>query len=134
MVAACRGVAEARRDSGREARFRASGGLSVRGEDLEPMKKLMSGLAIATIASTAFVGAALADESIDTASTGNGGVSTADSDGGSVSIGNANHGGNTGGVTSIGGGNSGGVLVLGDGTALTGENLAAEIIAAMGLQ
>jgi hypothetical protein len=135
MVAACRGVAEARRVSGREARFRATGGHSVRGEEPEPMKKLMSGLAIATIASTAFVGAALADEWIDTASTGNGGVSTADSDGGSVSIGDANNGGNSGSTTSIGGGgSSGGVLVLGDGTALTGENLAAQIIAAMGLE
>ena len=133
MVAACRGVAEARRDSGREVRFRASGH-SVRGEEPELMKKLISGLAIAAIASTAFVGAASAQWT-DTASGGNGGVSSADSSGGSVSIGDANNGGNTGSSTSIGGGgNSGGVLVLGDGTALTGENLAAAIIAAMGLE
>jgi hypothetical protein len=99
------------------------------------MKKLMSGLAIATIASTAFVGAALADESIDTANTGNGGVSTADSNGGAVSIGSTDNGGNHGSTTSIGGGgNSGGVLVLGDGIELTGDNLAAQIIAALGLQ
>jgi hypothetical protein len=98
------------------------------------MKKFMSGLAIATIASTAFVGAASAQWT-DTASGGNGGVSTADSSGGSVSIGDSNNGGNSGGTTSIGGGgNSGGVLVLGDGTAMTGENLAAQIIAAMGLE
>ena len=59
-MAACRGVAEARRDSGREARFRASGRHSVRGEEPNPMNKLMSGLAIAAIASSAFVGAASA--------------------------------------------------------------------------
>jgi hypothetical protein len=55
-VAACGGVAVAGRVSGREARFRASGGHSVRGEERDPMKKFMSGLAIAAIASTAFVG------------------------------------------------------------------------------
>ncbi|HEX2281309.1 MAG TPA: hypothetical protein VHG52_06050, partial [Thermomicrobiales bacterium] len=60
MVAACRGVAEARRGSGREARFHASGGHSVRGEELDPMKKFMTGLAIAAIASSAFMGAASA--------------------------------------------------------------------------
>ena len=98
------------------------------------MKKFMSGLAIATIASTAFLGVASAQVT-DTASTGNGGISTADSDGGSVSVGSTNTGNAVGGTTSIGGGgSSGGVLVLGDGTALTGENLAAQIIAAMGLQ
>src|SRR5215208_5099602 len=86
MVAACRGVAEARRDSGREARFRASGGHSVRGEEREPMKKFMSGLAIVAIASTAFVGVVSA-QTTDTASGGNGGVSNANSNGGAVSVG-----------------------------------------------
>jgi hypothetical protein len=98
------------------------------------MKKLMSGLAIAAIASTAFVGVASAQDT-DTASTGNGGVSTADSSGGSVSIGDTNNSNNVGSTTSIGGGGStGGVLLLGDGTALTGDNLAAAILAAMGLE
>ena len=54
------------------------------------MKKLMSGLAIAAIASTAFVGAASA-QTTDTASGGNGGVSTADSNGGAVTIGDTNN-------------------------------------------
>ena len=125
MVAACRGVAEARRDSGREARFRASGGHSVRGEEPVPMKKLMSGLAIAAIASTAFVGAASAQWT-DTASGGNGGVSTADSSGGSVSIGTTGGGGNSGSSTSVGG-SGGGTIVLGGAT--TSEDLAATIIA-----
>ena len=123
MVAACRGVAEARRDSGREARFRASGGQSVRGEESEPMKKLMSGLAIAAIASTAFVGAASAQDT-DTASTGNGGVSNANSDGGAVTVGNTNNGGNAGSTGSVGG-----VIDLGGAT--TSEDLAATIIAAV---
>ena len=89
------------------------------------MKKFMSGLAIAAIASTAFVGVASA-QTTDTASTGNGGVSTADSSGGSVSIGSTNTGGGTGSSTSVGG-SSGGTIVLGGAT--TGEDLAATIIA-----
>src|SRR5919107_653324 len=98
MVAACRGVAEARRGSGREARFRASGRHSVRGEELDPMSKLMSGLAIAAIASTAFVGAVSAQ---DRADSGNGGVSTSDSSGGAVTVGDANGGGTTGSTTVV---------------------------------
>jgi hypothetical protein len=125
MVAACRGVAEARRGSGREARFRASGGHSVRGEELDPMKKLMSGLAIAAIASTAFVGIASAQS--DTANSGNGGVSSADSSGGGVSIGSTDTGSQNGSSTSIGGGNSGSTVLL-EG-AVPGEDLAATIIA-----
>ena len=61
--------------------------------------KVMSGLAIAAIASTAFVGVALAqraDGGIDTASGGNGGVSTANASGGSVGIGATNTGGGRG--------------------------------------
>ena len=50
------------------------------------MKKFMSGLAIAAIASSAFVGAASA-QSNDKADSGNGGVSTSDSSGGSVNVG-----------------------------------------------
>jgi hypothetical protein len=115
MVAACRGVAEARRDSGREARFRASGGLSVRGEEREPMKKFMSGLAIAAIASTAFVGVVSA-QTTDTASGGNGGVSTANSDGGAVTVGNTNDGGSVGGTIDLSG-------------ISTNDDLAAQIIA-----
>src|SRR5215204_3126116 len=121
MVAACRGVAEARRDSGREARFRASGGHSVRGEEAEPMKKFMSGLAIAAIASTAFVGVASAQWT-DTASGGNGGVSTADSSGGAVTIGDTNNGGNAGSTGSVGG-------TIDLSGASTSDDLAAQIIA-----
>jgi hypothetical protein len=51
--------------------------------------RLVTGLAIAAVASTVFVGAAFAQE---TSSGGNGGVSTADSSGGSVSIGSTNSG------------------------------------------
>jgi len=123
MVAACRGVAEARRGSGREARFCASGGHSVRGEELDPMKKLMSGLAIAAIASTAFVG--IVSAQTDTANSGNGGVSSAASNGGGVSIGSTNTGDQQGSSTSIGD-SSGGTFLLG---AETGEDLAATIIA-----
>src|SRR5918995_6483875 len=101
MVAACRGVAEARRDSGREARFGASGGHNVRGEESEPMKKFMSGLAIAAIASTAFVGAVSAQVT-DRADSGNGGVSTANASGGAVGVGATNTGGTAGGSTSVG--------------------------------
>jgi hypothetical protein len=104
------------------------------------MKKLMSGLAIATIASTAFVGIASA-QSTDTASGGNGGISTANANGGAVGIGGANTGGSAGGTASIGGntggttsigGSSGGTIVLG-GDVMTGEDLAARIIASLGI-
>src|SRR5215210_6312390 len=98
MVAACRGVAEARRGSGREARFRASGRHSVRGEERDPMNKLMSGLAIVAIASSAFVGAASAQRNADA---GNGGVSSANSNGGSVGVGNADTGGANGSTTVV---------------------------------
>jgi len=83
------------------------------------MKKLMSGLAIAAIASTALVGAASA-QSTDTASGGNGGVSTADSSGGAVTIGSTNSGGGNGSQT-----------VLDGGVFLTGEDIAAMVIAAI---
>ncbi|MBW3634135.1 MAG: hypothetical protein KY456_14010 [Chloroflexi bacterium] len=89
------------------------------------MKKLMSGLAIAAIASTAFVGVASA-QLIDTASGGNGGVSTANANGGSVGIGSTNTGGGSGGATSVGD-SSGGTISLGGAT--TGDDLAATIIA-----
>src|SRR5215203_6240912 len=125
MVAACRGLAEARRDAGREARFRASGGHSVRGEERDPMKKLMSGLAIAAIASTAFVGAVSAQT--DTASGGNGGVSNANANGGAVGIGTTGTGGSAGGTSSIGGGNIGGGVSVGGAT--VGDGLAESIIA-----
>lgn len=82
------------------------------------MKKLMSGLAIAAIASTAFVGVASAQS--DTASGGNGGVSTADSSGGAVSIGSTNSGGD-----------SGSTSVFNSGVFLTGEDIAAAVIAAI---
>ena len=85
------------------------------------MKKLMSGLAIAAIASTAFVGAASAQD-LDTASTGNGGVSNANSNGGAVTVGDTNDGGNAGST-----GNVGGTIDLTGIT--TSDDLAAQIIA-----
>jgi len=87
------------------------------------MKKLMSGLAIAAIASTAFVG--IVSAQTDTANSGNGGVSSAASNGGGVSIGSTNTGDQQGSSTSIGD-SSGGTFLLG---AETGEDLAATIIA-----
>jgi len=57
------------------------------------MNKLVSGLAMAAIASSAFVGAASAQR---TADSGNGGVSTSDSSGGSVNVGSTNTGDTTG--------------------------------------
>jgi ABC-type proline/glycine betaine transport system substrate-binding protein len=83
------------------------------------MKKLMSGLAIAAIASTAFVGAASAQDT-DTASGGNGGVSNANSNGGAVSIGTTNTGSGTGSTS-----------VINSGEFLTGEDIAAMVIAAI---
>jgi len=88
------------------------------------MKKLMSGLAIAAIASTAFVG--IVSAQTDTADSGNGGVSSADSNGGGVSIGSTDSGGQTGSSTSVGGSSGGTILLSG---AETGEDLAATIIA-----
>jgi hypothetical protein len=79
------------------------------------MKKLMSGLAIAAIASSVFLGAASAQR---TADSGNGGVSTSSSDGGGVSVGDTDTGGTTGGAIDLSG-------------ADTGEDLAATIIAAV---
>jgi hypothetical protein len=65
-------------------------------------KKPVTGLAIAAIASTAFVGVTSAEIiGIDTAAGGNGGVSNANSNGGSVSIGSANSGGGHGMTTVI---------------------------------
>jgi hypothetical protein len=88
------------------------------------MKKLMSGLAIAAIASTAFVGAASA-QTTDRADSGNGGVSTANASGGAVGVGATNTGGIAGGSTSVG--NSGGTIDLGG--VAPGDDLAATIIA-----
>jgi hypothetical protein len=110
-----------------KSRFRASGGHIVRGEELDPMKKFMSGLAIAAIASTAFVGAVSAQT--DTASGGNGGVSNANANGGAVGIGNTGSGGSSGGATSVGsGGNIGGGVSVGGGSVGTGDDLAESII------
>ena len=79
------------------------------------MNKLVSGLAIAAIASTAFGGAASAQWT-DTASGGNGGVSTANSNGGAVQVGDTNGGGSTGGTIDLTG-------------VSTSDDLAAQIIA-----
>ena len=81
------------------------------------MNKLMSGLAIAAIASSAFVGAASAQRNADA---GNGGVSSANSNGGSVGVGNADTGGATGSTTVV---NPAGLL--------GSDDLAAVIIAAV---
>jgi hypothetical protein len=64
------------------------------------MSKLMNGLAIAAIASTAFVGAVSA-QSDDRASSGNGGVSTSDSSGGAVNVGSTNTGNVSGSTTVV---------------------------------
>jgi hypothetical protein len=77
------------------------------------MKKLMSGLAIAAIASSAFLGAASAQRNADS---GNGGVSTSSSNGGGVTMGETDTGGTTGGALDLSG-------------VTTSEDLAATIIA-----
>jgi hypothetical protein len=81
------------------------------------MKKLMSGLAIAAIASSAFVGAASAQRNADA---GNGGVSSSNSNGGSVGVGDTDSGGTTGATS-----------VINAGELLGSEDLAATIIAAI---
>jgi hypothetical protein len=80
--------------------------------------KFMTGLAIAAIASTAFVGAASA-QFTDTASGGNGGVSTADSSGGAVTIGDTNNGGNSGTSSAI------------EDALVSGDDIAQAVIAAL---
>jgi hypothetical protein len=95
------------------------------------MKKFMTGLAIAAIASSAFVGAASAQ---DRADSGNGGVSTSNASGGAVGIGDANDGGNSGSSTGTGD-SSGSTVVLGG--AADGDIAATmidEILASLGLQ
>lgn len=84
--------------------------------------KVLSGLAIAAIASTAFAGAVLADDDgIDVASGGNGGVSSANANGGPVSIGSTNTGGTSGNH----------VDAALDAAILTGDDIAALVIAAI---
>ncbi len=80
--------------------------------------KLMTGLAIAAIASTAFVGAASA-QYLDTASGGNGGVSTGNANGGSVSIGSTNTGGSSGVQAAI------------DSALVSGDDIAQAVISAI---
>jgi hypothetical protein len=82
------------------------------------MGKFVTGLAIAAIASTAFVGTASA-QYIDTASGGNGGVSTANASGGGVSIGATNTGGSSGIQAAI------------NDALVSGEDIAAAVIAAI---
>ena len=81
------------------------------------MNKLMSGLAIAAIASSAFVGAASAQRNADS---GNGGVSNSDSSGGSVNVGSTNTGNATGSTS-----------VANAAELLGSDDLAAAIIAAV---
>jgi hypothetical protein len=85
--------------------------------------KFLSGLAIAAIASSAFVGVAFADADggIDTASGGNGGVSTANASGGSVGIGATNTGGDSGGSVSA----------AIDAALFAGDDIAAAVIASI---
>ncbi|MBA2598600.1 MAG: hypothetical protein M3Q50_04760 [Chloroflexota bacterium] len=80
--------------------------------------KFVSGLAIAAIASTAFVGVAAAD---DIASGGNGGVSTSNANGGPVSIGSTNTGGTSGSI----------VQAALDEALVSGDDIAAAVIAAI---
>ena len=87
------------------------------------MKKFISGLAIAAIASSVFLGAASA-QSNDRADSGNGGVSTSNSNGGGVSVGDTETGGATGGTVDLSGADPGGDLAA---------TLIAEILANLGL-
>jgi hypothetical protein len=80
--------------------------------------KFTTGLAIAAIASTTFVGVASA-QFTDTASGGNGGVSTADSSGGAVTIGDTNNGGNSGTSSAI------------EDALVSGDDIAQAVIAAL---
>jgi hypothetical protein len=64
------------------------------------MKKFMTGLAIAAIASSAFVGVTSA-QSNDRADSGNGGVSNSSANGGGVNVGNAETGGAIGSTSVI---------------------------------
>lgn len=80
--------------------------------------KLVSGLAIAAIGAMAFVGVASA-QYIDTSSGGNGGVSNANANGGGVSIGSTNSGG------------SNGVQAAINDALVSGEDIAAAVIAAI---
>src|SRR5262245_40170097 len=112
-------MAYARLDPRRDARTRASGGVQRERGGLDPMKsRFVTGLAIAAMASTAFVGAASA-QYIDTASGGNGGVSNANADGGSVSVGSTNSGGTSGVQTAI------------NDALVSGDNIAQAVIAAL---
>jgi hypothetical protein len=80
--------------------------------------KFVTGLAIAAVATTAFMGVAAAQVT-DTASGGNGGVSTADSSGGSVSIGSTNSGGTSG------------IQAILDDALVSGDDIAAQVIASI---
>ena len=65
-------------------------------------RRVLSGLAVAALVATVFVGTAAAD---DTASAGNGGTSSAAANGGSVGMGDSNSGdssGSTVGVADLG--------------------------------
>ena len=85
------------------------------------MKKFMSGLVIAAIASSVFLGAASAQRNADS---GNGGVSTSSADGGGVNVGDAGTGGAVGGTVDISGADTGGDLAA---------TLIAEILASLSL-
>jgi hypothetical protein len=85
------------------------------------MKKFISGLAIAAIASSMFLGAASAQRNADS---GNGGVSTSSADGGGVSMGTADTGGTTGGAVDISGAETDGDLAA---------TLIAQILANLGM-
>jgi hypothetical protein len=78
--------------------------------------KFVTGLAIAALAATAFMGVAAAQVT-DTASGGNGGVSTANANGGGVSIGSTNSGGTTG------------IQAILDDALVSGDDIAARVIA-----
>ena len=98
---------------------------------MDPMKKFMTGVAIAAIASSAFVGAASAQDRVDS---GNGGVSTSNASGGTVGVGDANDGGNSGSSTGTGDSSGSTVLVGATDDGDIAAIMIAEILASLGLQ
>lgn len=82
------------------------------------MKKLVSGLAIAAVGASLLVGVASA-QSTDVSSGGNGGVSNANANGGGVSIGSTNSGGTSGIQAAI------------NDALVSGDDIAAAVIAAI---
>jgi hypothetical protein len=85
------------------------------------MKKLVAGLAFASLFTIGMVGGAAAQS---TGSSGNGGVSSSDANGGAVSMGNVESGNTTGSNTAAGAAQA---------ALASGQNIAAAARAALGL-